>query len=93
MRVGIYPLDALTPHTVPLKTLPPPQINYPFQIPYLSPDTLSPEGTWDQRYPTPPPLVDRMTHACENIAFPQLRWRAVKTVARSINAVSITQRT
>ena len=31
------------------------------------------EGTWDQAYLP----VDRMTHTCENITFPQLRWWAV----------------
>ena len=45
------------------------------------------ERTWDQRYPTPwrehgtrdtlNPPVNRLTDACENIIFPQLRWRAV----------------
>ena len=77
-------------------------VEYPGRGYTLSPDTLPPdtltpqEGTWDQRYPTPPkghgtrgpgrdlgpvipypPLVYRMTHTCENITFPQLRWRAV----------------
>ena len=38
------------------------------------------EGTWDQRYPVP---VNRMTYACKNITFPQLRWRAVNTPSGS----------
>ena len=31
------------------------------------------------RYPTPYPPPDRMTHACEDITFRQLRWWAVKS--------------
>ena len=31
--------------------------------------------------PTPPP--NRMTDACDNITFPQLRFRAVKTASRT----------
>ena len=61
----------------PLDTLPP-QIPYP-QYPTLQKghetrDTLPypPEGTWDWRYPTPPPHpVNRLTDACENIILQQ----------------------
>ena len=61
-------------------------VKYVF-VNYLLSILTLPEGTWDQRYPTPckghgtrdtlPPLVNRMAHPCENITFPQLRWRAV----------------
>ena len=37
----------------------------------------------------PPTPVDRMTHACENITFPQLRWRVVtNTMKRLLSYLS-----
>ena len=40
-------------------------------------DTLTSGGTWD-RDTLPPPAMNRLTEACENITFPQLLLRAVK---------------
>ena len=70
-----YPMVSLDIHIpTPLWIYPPPGHNHPLS-----------EGTWyqryslertrDQRYPPTP-----WTNTCENITFPQLRWRAVKTV-------------
>ena len=65
--------------------------------------TLPPEGIWDQGKPPPPPggrdlgpgmPLDRQT--CENITFPQLRWRVVNffsLVSGAFSVQSITQNT
>ena len=50
-------------------------------------DSLPPEGTWDQRYPTPHPRKDMgqgtkkgpLTDTCGNITFPQPLLRTVMT--------------
>ena len=34
-------------------------------------------GLWPSSGRYYPPPMDRMTHACENITFPQFRWREV----------------
>ena len=49
---------------------------YPTPRKDIGPEILyiSPERTWYQGYPTPP---SGQTNACENITFPQLRWRLV----------------
>ena len=52
---------------------------------------LTSDKYWEETDPPPPPAVNRMSHACENITFPQLRFRAVKSfVTRIENTVTVT---
>ena len=96
MRQTPYPTPDSLPQYLPPKILYPqvayPQIPYPqdtyppgyvltpgSQIPYPQiPHTL--EWTWDQRSPTPPPFLNKLTDTCENITFPQLLLRAVISI-------------
>ena len=70
-------------HTpIPYPPIPYPLDPYPldtlvFKKGHGTTDTLNPERTWYQGYPTPPLPMDRMTHTCENIIFPELCWQSV----------------
>ena len=64
----------VVPDTLPI--IPYPQKNMGPPIPY------PPERTQDQR-PGKDLAPEIMTYACENITFPQLRWRAVKVKIRT----------
>ena len=41
------------------------------------------KASWD----TTPPPVNRITHTCKNITFPQLRLRAVKTTSKLLSGI------
>ena len=78
ISVGCKPLFYTPgyPTTPGYLTTPPPRRNMDPEIPYY-PERQKGHGTRDI---LPAPPEDRMTHACENITFPQLRWRAVINV-------------
>ena len=88
MRTSRFCSSAGTPNTLPPDTKPP---RYP----------ALPEGTWDHRYPTPqkePGTSDTLppceqTHACENVTFLQLRWRAVINMLLSVLGLGIDELT
>ena len=70
-----HPWYTFPGYTYPLGTYP--LDTYPPQKGPGTRDTYPPEGTWDQRYISPGRDLEQ-TDICENITFPQRRWRAVK---------------
>ena len=61
-------------HTLPLPSMPP--FTMPTPLPHMPPLPCTPP--FATQPPPPPPTVDRMIDACENITFPQLLLRTVK---------------